>query len=215
MRMSDSSGALPTLSRAREAKIGELSQHFANDDLSLDELERRIERVYKAASVAELESITADLRAPPAPALEPLPVRAGKRVPAPEILDRARILAIMSETRRTGRWSVPRHLDVLSLMSDTKIDLTQAVLPSDLVEIDLRVVWAACKVIVPAGVRVINEMHAIMGAVRTTGEDRADALVNPSMPTIRLRGIALMGEAVVVVRRREKTVYDDEDEDES
>ena len=53
---------LPSLSRAREQKISELSTFFANDDLSLEDLERRIERVYKAANVSELDAITADLR---------------------------------------------------------------------------------------------------------------------------------------------------------
>ena len=52
----------PALTRAREQKIAELSTHFANDDLSLEDLERRIERVYKAATIADLEAITADLR---------------------------------------------------------------------------------------------------------------------------------------------------------
>jgi hypothetical protein len=216
MRMPESSGALPSLSHAREVKIGELSQYFANDDLTLDELERRIERVYKAASVAELESITADLRSvATAPETTPDLSRSHRRrsVPARDLLDHARILALMSETRRTGRWTVPHRLDVVSIMSDTRLDLTQAVLPSGIVEMDLRVIWAACKLIVPPGVRVINEMHAIMGAVRTKADDPAGAIADPRMPTIRLSGIALMGEVKVVVRRREKTAYDYDDED--
>ena len=53
---------VPSLARARELKIEELSAHFANDDLSLEDLERRIEQVYRASNVAELETITADLR---------------------------------------------------------------------------------------------------------------------------------------------------------
>src|SRR6185312_17365173 len=54
----------PSLARAREQKISELSEHFANDDLSLEDLERRIERVYKASSMVDLEQITADLHLP-------------------------------------------------------------------------------------------------------------------------------------------------------
>src|SRR3954471_15618571 len=60
--MPESPPPTQSLARAREQKINELSQHFANDDLSLDDLERRIERVYKASSVADVELITADLR---------------------------------------------------------------------------------------------------------------------------------------------------------
>lgn len=205
--------SLPLLPRAREAKIDELSRHFANDDLSLEELERRIERVYKAGSWAELESITADLKgiaAVPGPEAHPAKVSSRPVSPA-QVGDHGRILAIMSETRRTGRWTVPRRLEVVSVMSDTKIDLTQAVLPSGVIDVDVRAVWAACKITIPPGVRVINETHAIMAAVRTKGDDLAAVAANPSMPTIRLTGLALMAEVKVVVRRRERNAVDEDD----
>jgi len=59
---------IASLARAREQKISELSQYFANDDLSLDDLERRIERVYRAANVLELDARRIATRGPPAPA---------------------------------------------------------------------------------------------------------------------------------------------------
>ena len=68
---------------------------------------------------------------------------------------------------------VPQRLEVVTVMSDTKIDLTQAVMPAGIVEIDMRVVWAACKVVVPPGMRVINEMHAIMASVHSKADDAA------------------------------------------
>src|SRR5690242_12414643 len=194
----------PSLSRAREQKITELSSHFANDDLTLEDLERRIERVYKAVSVAELETITAALPNPAAAAtraLELRPVGNASRVPS-VVPNSGRILSIMGESRRLGRWQVPQRLEVVSIMSDTKIDLTQAVMPAGIVEIDMRVVWAACKVVVPPGMRVINEMHAIMASVHSKPDDETAG--NSFAPTIRLTGMALMAEVKVVVRRREK-----------
>src|SRR5512146_2614030 len=96
---------VPSLTRAREQKINELSQHFANDDLSLDELERRIELVYKAGSVAELDSITADLRLTPTSAgMTPAPMSPRQQVMTGMEARRGRLLAIMGESRRTGRW---------------------------------------------------------------------------------------------------------------
>ena len=96
-------------------------------------------------------------------------------------------------------------------MSDTRLDLTQAILPGGVIDVDVRVVWAACKITIPPGVRVINETHAIMAAVGTKGDDLDAVAANPSMPTIRLRGLALMAEVKVVVRRREQTAVDDDD----
>ena len=194
-------------SQAREQKISELSSHFANDHLSLEDLERRIERVYKAATVAELEEITADLRviAPPVRAPADRAVASASRSPSPAYpQDKARILSIMGESRRLGRWYVPQRLEVVSIMSDMQIDLTQAVVPSGVVEFDMRVVWAACKVIVPPGMRVVNEMHAIMASVQSDADDISPTAEDAYAPTIRLTGMALMAEVKVVVRRREE-----------
>ena len=201
---------VPSLNRAREQKISELSQHFANDDLSLDELERRIELVYKAGTIAELEAITADLRvAALALAARDAISVAPRRVLAADAR-RGRLLAIMGESRRTGRWLVPGELRVVSLMSDTRLDLTQAVMATGTSEIHLSVVWSACRLIVPPGMRVINEMHAIMSSVTSSademdppGSSRTDA------PTIRLTGTALMAEVKVVVRRREDPIEEE------
>ena len=209
---------LPALTRAREQKISELSQHFANDDLSLDDLERRIERVYHAASIAELDAITADLRAAPlaTSSSQPLPTAGG-----PAVYDRSnlpvrdgRLLAIMSETRRTGRWQVPPRLDVMCLMSDTKIDLTHAVMPPGGAEFHVRSVWAACKIIVPPEMRVINEMHAVMASVTSKAQEMDPVGVARAGPVLRLTGTALMAEVKVIVRRREDPFVDDEDDDE-
>jgi hypothetical protein len=217
----------PSLSHAREQTIAQLSDQFANDNLSLDDLERRIERVYKAASLAELDAITADLtrRVPAtlshtnvndrardsAPAFAPV-----SGVPMPYGLEpvpaTSRMLAIMSETRRKGRWAVPRRLDVLALMADAKLDFTQAVMPSGVVDVHINCMWAACKLVVPRGMRVINEMHAIMGSARSSADELPPpGAAGADMPVIRLRGIALMGEVKVVVDKRGRSRYEDDD----
>lgn len=203
----------PSLSRAREQKISELSSHFANDDLTLEDLERRIERVYKAASVAELDAITADLRSvAPAvgrsPAAGAAPSSRGSTALVPNT---GRILSIMGESRRMGRWQVPQRLEVVSVMSDMKIDLTQAVMPAGVVEIDMRVVMAACKVVVPPGMRVINELHALMASVHSKADDAVAGAGSAYAPTIRLTGFAVMAEVKVVVRRREDPISEEED----
>jgi hypothetical protein len=213
-------GQLPALARAREQKISELSQHFANDDLSLEDLERRIERVYQAASVADLDAITSDLKAAIPQAQRgrgSVPQASASYTPMAAPIQSARILAVMSESKRTGRWQVPSRVDVISLMADTKIDLTQAVMPPGGAEFHVRSVWASCKIIVPPEMRVINEMHAIMASVVSKADEMDPPGALRHGPTLRLTGTALMAEVKVVVRRREDALAelgdDDEDDD--
>ena len=208
---------LSSLSRARETKINELSTHFANDDLTLEDLERRIERVYKAASVAELEEITADLRKAMtvpvdqsiAPSLRSTAVSSSGQTIG------SRILAFMSSTRRVGRWLVPPKLDVVAIMSDTKLDFTHAAMPGAVIDVHVRAVMASCKLVVPPNVRVINETHALMANVRSRASEvlPGDAPASVESPVIRLTGYALMSDVNVVVRRLEEPVYDDDDDD--
>jgi hypothetical protein len=210
---------IPSLTNARERKIDELSRHFANDDLSLEDLERRIEHVYKAASLAELDSITADLvpmaAAHPAPRSPRERLAAAAPPSAPVELGyevgRSRLLSIMSTTRRVGRWAAPRELDVLAIMSDTRIDLTNAVLPiGGVVDIDVSAVMASMQIFVPPGMRVVNQVHSIMSDVRSDADEVGIPGTSSSMPVVRLRGIVFMGNVRVRVRRREDPIYDDD-----
>src|SRR5690242_2804848 len=102
---------IPSFTDERERIIQQLSEHFANDRLSLDELESRMDLAYKARSIGDLQRLTADL---PSAASVPVPVPA----PAEELpaisRDRERIFAVMSETSRRGSWMVPQRLDLLA-----------------------------------------------------------------------------------------------------
>ena len=209
---------LQSLARAREQKISELSTFFANDDLSMEELERRIERVYKAATVADLEIITADLKGMVAKPDDYARAKLARSTPSAPVrygVESGRLLSIMSSTRRIGRWAVPRKLEILAVMSDSRIDLTQASLPAGIIDIQLKVVMASFKLIVPPNMRVINETHAIMADVRSRADELlpGDAPATANAPVIRLTGVAIMSDVKILVRRREDPVYDDDDDD--
>lgn len=200
----------PILSLAdeRERVIQRLSEHFANDRLSLDELESRIELAYKAGSVGELQRLTADLPSasalpvPAPPAVEELPALAP---------DRDRIFAVMSETSRRGSWIVPQRLDLVAVMADTTIDLTQAALPTGIIDIHIRSICAAVKIVVPPGLQVVNRLSSLMGSVRGGGAPNDAAGPGGAWKegtVIRLTGWAVMAEVQTKVRRRERLSSD-------
>ena len=188
----------PSLGEARERVIQLLSEHFANDRLSLDELESRMEAAYKATTAAELARLTNDL---PAAAAAPLPAPAVETLPMP---DRERVYSVMSETKRAGAWLVPQRLDLVALMSDTTIDLTQATLPNGIIDIHVRSLWAAVKILVPPGLQVVSRMSAVMGSVHGGGEPNEAAGGWRQGTVVRLTGWALMAEVQTKVRRRER-----------
>jgi hypothetical protein len=188
-----------SMEQARDRAIDVLSNQFAHDAISLEELERRLELAYRASSVAELRALTSDLET--APESGSLPARAGAPVPAALAPDQESVTSIMTETTRRGVWAAPQRLDVTAVMSDTTIDLTQAVLPAGIVDIHIKVVCASFKLILPPGIRVANRVGGFMASIQVNPDD---APARPDLPVIRLSGWALMSEVQTKTRRLEE-----------
>lgn len=189
------------LEQERQRTIEALSKHFAYDNLSLDELERRLELVYRASSVPALRELTNDL---PSDA-DVVDAQNRQAVALPEAFapERDRIVSIMAETKRRGVWRPPKHLDLWCIMSDTKLDLTEAVLTAGVTEIRVRAIMAAVRIIVPPGVRVVVQPSALMSSVVDDVEDQP--AVGSGAPVIRIAGPVIMSELKIKVRTRELT----------
>jgi hypothetical protein len=192
-----------SLNQARERVVENLSTYFAQDHISLEELERRLERAYKATSIADLDALTADLRygasASASQAVIPAPAK-----PLPAFTpDHERILSIMSESKRTGLWAVPQELDVVAIMSDTTLDVTHAQLPTGIIDIHLSALMATVKIILPPGVHLVSRLHTFMSSQNNELDDTTPP---PGAAVIRLSGWAMMAEVKVLVRRREEGI---------
>ena len=196
------------LSAARESAIALLTDRFADDTLTVDEFEARLERLNAARTSEELDAVMRDLvdvrvaqPRPSAPAgmgayaaptgYDPMAAR------APVAPRDGRVYAILSNAQRTGRWIVPGFLDVDVVMGDVMIDLREATLPMGDCEIAIFAFMGAAKVLVPPGVIVDEAVSSFMGTVRN---DAADEMQQAAVAArIRLTGTAVMAEIGVRV----------------
>jgi hypothetical protein len=183
--------AAAALEAARERTIRVLTDRFADDTLSLDEFETRLDRMYKATSPAELDALLREVEArqPRAVAID-VPGAYAATTPR-------RILAVMSSTKRTGRWALPRRLQTRAIMSELVLDLREVALPTGVCEIDVFVMMANLEILVPPGV-VVEEMPlGVMANVENDAVD--DGTIRADAPRIRLVGTAIMSNVEVRV----------------
>ena len=179
---------LPTrpIEQVRERVVEALSEHFARDNISLDDLETRMARVYAATTPAEVDALLDGL-----PALTtgaPLPVVSESNAVVPRL--RERLVAIMSGIVRRGLWKIPRRLRVVAIMGGVQLDLREAELPPGVTEIRAFIFMGGLDVRVAPGVRLETDGVAIMGGF----EDRVDeAGAGRDAPVVRITGIAIMG----------------------
>ena len=184
------------LAGARERVTALLTDRYAERTLTLDEFEARMERLRSAKTAAELNSLMRDLTV--------LPADAGGTAAegAAAVLHDAapatgRLLSILSETKRSGYWVVPRRLDMRVIAGNVLLDLRDAVLPVGETEVALMGVLGRVRVLVRPGVVVDTTLASIVSTVRN------DAEPDPARPfaasLIRITGDAVLTEVMVRV----------------
>jgi hypothetical protein len=172
----------------RERVVEVLSEHFSRDNLSLDDLETRMARVYSAATPHEVEAILDGLTALATGAPVPANVD-GSFSPTPKL--RERLVAIMSGVVRRGLWKIPRRLKVVAIMGGVELDLRQAELPPGVTEISAFVLMGGLVVRVAPGVRLETDGFAFMGGFEDRMHD--PGIARPDAPVVRVTGVAIMG----------------------
>lgn len=179
------------ISDADRQKVAEVLRDAAGEGrIDLDELDERLEATWAAKTYADLVPITVDLQVAghsPVPAAQP---------PVGPVTGHASSIAIMGDCKRRGVWQVPESHSAFSLMGSVTLDLREAVMTSHHTLINASAVMGDVKIIVPAHFHVVVDGTPIMGDYGQ-GKDKAPAQVSPDSPTVRVRGVALMGSVQV------------------
>ncbi|MEV4217840.1 MULTISPECIES: DUF1707 SHOCT-like domain-containing protein [Nonomuraea] len=176
----------------REAVVEMLREASVEGRLTLAELTDRTEAAYTATTHAELALLTQDLPAAPAAPGQVQP-REGRK--------RRWFVGIMGDTKRRGTWRIDQELGAVAVMGDVLLDLREAEVRTDLVEITAVSVMGDVKIIVPDGVNVDLDGVAIMGDKRV---DVQEAAPGTSAPVVRVHAYAVMGDVKVLGDSRAK-----------
>lgn len=176
----------------RQAVIDRLSSACGDGQLTLDEFSERSGDVWAAVTRGQLEEITRDLR---------LPVVAGQASAAAtaDTTDaptrrRRWMVAIMGGEHQRGRWRAGRNIGAFALMGGVHIDLRDATLESDEIDITAWAVMGDVHVTVPDGIPVDFSGFMLMGG-RSNRTSRVEPL--PGAPRIRIRGYGMWGSIAV------------------
>ena len=198
-------------SSARQRTIDTLCEAFANDELEVEEFERRVEAAHRAISAEELRRLLSGLPSASVPATvskkgkqeRPLPAARPEPASAPELFqgdvkEWSLSLGLMGGMSRTGYWTPARKNVVVGVMGGCDIDLRDATIPPGVTEIICVAFWGGVEVIVPPWLQVEVSGLGIMGGFDHNQKTRSNP--TPGGPIVRISGLALMGGVGVTVR---------------
>jgi class 3 adenylate cyclase len=172
----------------REYVVDVLRAHCSEGRIDLDEFSERINRVYAARTIGELNEICADL-----------PMPAGQTTTPAQATGRTRravrwTIGIMSGPRRRGRWRVEGATTAIAFMGGVELDLRDAEIAGDEVTVHAFAMMGGVDIIVSEGVEVHVSGLPLMGGV----EDKtADVPILPGTPIIHVKAFAFWGGVVV------------------
>ncbi|OIV39539.1 hypothetical protein BIV57_00035 [Mangrovactinospora gilvigrisea] len=180
------SGAELRASHADRDQVVERLRVAAGDGLiGAEELDERVEAALKARTRGELAPLTADL-----------PAAAG----AVEAKDTVRIQQAHSgRIERTGRWVLPRRMELEIAWCAVTLDLTEAVITNDVLELDVKMAGKTLTLITGPGMAVDTDELQL---VHCKLDDRR-APDDPGTPvTLRVRLVGQKAHGRVVFRSR-------------
>ncbi len=201
----------PTIEQARSKTLDILCDHFANDVLTLEEFERRVDVAHASVDPIELTSLLADLPAAAAPKVAgevvvESPPRHQIEAPLPSQVEARRtIFSVFGAVKRSGRWIPARANTAVVLFAGAELDFRNAMLAPGITEVYSVAVFGGVEIIVPPGVQVECDGVAIFGGFEQKSDD-FESHTDPSQPIIRVRGLALFGGVEVSVRHPGESV---------
>jgi hypothetical protein len=165
----------------REAALAQLREACVDGRLTLEEFSDRVEAALTARTSAQLAASVADL-GPAAP------------VRRETVQAEDRIIALLGDSKRTGRWRLKPRTTAIALAGDCELDLRRAEVTSAEVEIVAYALMGDVEVIVPPGFDVELSGVALMGD-KEAKLKRSRPL--PGAPLIRVKAYAIMGDVEV------------------
>jgi hypothetical protein len=180
-------GAIRASDADRDRIADILREALAEGRLDAEEHSERIDAVYRAKTVGELEPIVRDL-----PAAGRRPGSAAARAygesgdpggPAENLV------AVFSSSTRKGRWRVGRRTNAFSLFGSIEIDLTEALYGQRLSVINATSIFGNVEVRVPENISLRGSGTGIFGNFEVVTLEAAD----PEAPVVVVNGYTVFG----------------------
>ncbi|MBB4983290.1 MULTISPECIES: DUF1707 SHOCT-like domain-containing protein [Streptomyces] len=185
--LADPRGSLRASDADRDRIADILRDALAEGRLDPEEHSDRIDAVYRAKTVGELEPIVRDL-----------PGARTTRDTAPEAVaygpDDAEgpadnLVAIFSSTTRKGRWRVSRRTNAFALFGNIEIDLTESIFAQRLTTINATSIFGNVEVRVPENISLRGSGTGIFGNFEVVTLEGVD----PQAPVVVINGYSVFG----------------------
>lgn len=179
---------MKSLEEMREDTIKQLEFAYSHGEISLTELEKRIEIAVNTEQVEDLLSQVEGLKEPEKP------------VPAIEAEPEETMMAVLSSIQRKGRWTPARNNKIFVFMGSVELNFTEADMSPGVTEFEFFSVMGGIELRVPEGINVQLSGLPLLAGI----ENKLSHSQYPGNPTIKIHGTALMSGVEIKPPKKKK-----------
>lgn len=180
----------------RTKVVNLLDAAYSDGRLDVTEHEERVGAALCARTFAELEPLVHDLTTEPLLIRSPLQVPTGSAdFPVRIVADgppHDNIISILSDVHRGSSYTLAARTEVITILGDVNLDLTAMSLSSYETAVTLRTIMADVCVLVPNGIRIVDDTTKILSDVRIRGLDPAPSPQEPAQ--VRFTGMLVLSD---------------------
>ncbi|MEU1214087.1 DUF1707 domain-containing protein [Streptomyces sp. NPDC005791] len=163
-----------------------LREAVAEGRLTAEEHAERVDLVYRAKTVGELEPLVRDL-----PVTGGAPQAASPHGYGPEgpVGPAENLVAVFSGSTRRGRWRVGGRTNAFALFGSVEIDLTEALFGQRLTVINATSIFGSVEIKVPENISLRGSGTGVFGNFEVVTLESAD----PEAPVVVVNGYSVFG----------------------
>ncbi|MET9591208.1 DUF1707 domain-containing protein [Streptomyces sp. NPDC006516] len=164
-----------------------LREAMAEGRLTAEEHAERVDLVYRAKTVGELEPLVRDLPVQGGPARPSAPAY-GYDAEAPTG-PAENLVAVFSSSTRKGRWRVGGRTNAFAVFGSVEIDLTEALFGQRLTVVNATSIFGSVEIKVPENISLRGSGTGIFGNFEVDTLESAD----PEAPVVIVNGYSVLG----------------------
>lgn len=192
------------IENVREEVIDTLIYNYSHGVISNEAFERRLDKAMASINHQEIANLAADLEKTTDSEFTTQKERQfNVNYAASENDETDTIINILGASTRSGQWTVPREIKIITLFGGADIDFTDAIFTSPNVTVKVLCLFGGIDISVPEDINIISKAFCILGGIDNT----APSIASRQAPTLTIEGLVMFGGLDIKIKRTIKEKF--------
>ena len=192
------------IENVREEVIDTLIYNYSHGVISSEAFERRLDQAMASQNHQEIFDLAADLDKTTDSEFNTQKERKFNVNYAVTDNDETEtIVNILGGSCRSGQWTVPREIRIITLLGGADIDFSDAIFTTPNVTIKILCLFGGTDISVPEDINIVSKAFCILGGI----DNSAPSIASRQAPTLTIEGLVMFGGLDIKVKRTIKEKF--------